>query len=84
MKRIPVFALLLILTMLFAACSDNSSDFTSKSYASEDTEITAVNIDVRDRTIEVSLSADNQCISTILKATKKLTASRFLMNTHSL
>ena len=60
MKRIPVFALLLILTMLFAACSDNSSDFTSKSYASEDTEITAVNIDVRDRTIEVSLSADNQ------------------------
>ncbi|MBN1047028.1 hypothetical protein DVW08_17000 [Clostridium botulinum] len=60
MKRITVLALVLIFTMLFAGCSNNSAEFTAQSYVSENTEITAVNIDVRDRAIEVSLSTDNQ------------------------
>ena len=60
MKRITVIALALIFTMPIAGCSNNSEEFTAQSYVSEDTEITAVNIDVRDRAIEVALSADNQ------------------------
>lgn len=45
---------------LFAGCSNNKQTFVEKNYEADGTQIKEINMDVRDREIEVSLSADNQ------------------------
>ncbi|WP_249317529.1 DUF4097 family beta strand repeat-containing protein [Gehongia tenuis] len=46
--------------ILFTGCSNDKQSFAEKSYEAEGTKIEEINIDVRDRQIEVSLSADHQ------------------------
>lgn len=58
MKKIILLALCLVLgSAAFTGCSDNSTPFEKKTYTS-DTQINEINLDVRDREIEVSLSED--------------------------
>lgn len=58
MKKIILLALCLVLgSTAFTGCSDNSTPFEKKTYTS-DTQINEINLDVRDREIEVSLSED--------------------------
>ncbi|EOS58898.1 hypothetical protein C814_02196 [Anaerotruncus sp. G3(2012)] len=60
MKKIISLALCFVLgCFVLAGCSDNSEPFEEKSYI-PDTQIKEINLDVRDREIEVSLSEDGQ------------------------
>ena len=60
MKKIISLVLCLILSSsILAGCADSSEPFEEKSYTS-DTQIKAIHLDVQDREIEVSLSADEQ------------------------
>lgn len=60
MKKTISLALCLILgSSIFSGCSDSSEPFEGKSYTA-DTRINEINLDVRDREIEVSLSEDEQ------------------------
>lgn len=60
MKKIISLVLCLMLgSLVLAGCSDSSEPFEEKSYTS-DTQISEINLDVRDREIEVSLSKDEQ------------------------
>lgn len=60
MKKIISLALCVVLSSFtLVGCSDNSEPFEEKSYT-PDTQINAINLDVRDREIEVSLSEDEQ------------------------
>lgn len=60
MKKIISLALCFVLScFVLAGCSDNSEPFEEKSYIA-DTQIKEINLDVRDREIEVSLSEDGQ------------------------
>lgn len=60
MKRIISLVLCLILvTFALAGCSNNSEPFEEKTYT-PDTQISEINLDVRDREIEVALSEDEQ------------------------
>ena len=60
MKKIILLALCLALGgFVLAGCSTSSEPFEEKSYTS-DTQINEINLDVRDREIEVSLSQDEQ------------------------
>ena len=60
MKKIISLALCLVLSsFVLAGCSDNSEPFEEKSYT-PDTQVNEINLDVRDRKIEVSLSEDEQ------------------------
>ena len=60
MKKIISLALFFILSsFLLTGCSDNSEPFEEKSYT-PDTQINEINLDVRDREIEVLLSEDEQ------------------------
>ncbi len=47
-------------TLLLAGCSDNTAPFVPKSYDANGTQIEEIVIEVRDREIEVSVSADDQ------------------------
>ncbi len=61
MKKIIVLVLCLILgSTLLAGCSGNGESFTQKNYTADGGQIKEICIDVRDRQIEVALSADNQ------------------------
>lgn len=58
MKKIISLALCLVLgSVVLTGCSNNSEPFEKKSYMSN-TKINEINLDVRDREIEVSLSED--------------------------
>ena len=60
MRKIFSLTLCLILGVtLFAGCSGESEPFEEKNYTS-DGKMTGINLDVRDREIEVSLSEDDQ------------------------
>ncbi|WP_373264085.1 DUF4097 family beta strand repeat-containing protein [Hungatella hathewayi] len=60
MKKIISFALCLVMTsFLLAGCADNSESFKGKNYT-PDIQVNGIQIDVRDREIEVSLSEDEQ------------------------
>lgn len=60
MKKIISLILCLILgSLILSGCSNSDEPFEEKSYTS-DTEINEINLDVRDREIEVSLSKDEQ------------------------
>ena len=60
MKKIISLVLCLILgSFILSGCSNSSEPFEEKSYTS-DTQINEINLDVRDREIEVSLSEDEQ------------------------
>ena len=60
MKKIISLALCLILGgFVLAGCSNNSEPFEEKNYT-PNTQINEINLDVRDREIEVSLSEDDQ------------------------
>ena len=60
MKKIIALSLCLILgSFALSGCSNSSEPFEKKNYTS-DTQINEINLDVRDREIEVSLSADEQ------------------------
>ncbi|OUP48772.1 DUF4097 family beta strand repeat-containing protein [Lachnoclostridium sp. An181] len=59
-KKIISLALCLVLgSFVLAGCSDNSGPFEEKSYT-PDAQIKEINLDVRDREVEVSLSEDEQ------------------------
>lgn len=65
MKKIVILALIVISVIalvmaLMLVCSNNKQSFTQKTYEADGTQIKEINIDVRDRKIEVSLSKDNQ------------------------
>lgn len=60
MKKIVLLALYLIFgSFVLSGCSDSGEPFEQKSYTS-DTQINEINLDVRDREIEVSLSEDER------------------------
>lgn len=60
MKKIISLVLCLILgSFILSGCSNSREPFEEKSYTS-DTQINEINLDVRDREIEVSLSEDEQ------------------------
>ena len=60
MKKIISLVLCLVLgSFVLAGCSNSSEPFEEKSYT-PDTQINEINLDVRDREIEVSLSEDEQ------------------------
>lgn len=60
MKKIILLVLCILLgSFILSGCSDNSEPFEEKSYTSY-TQINEINLDVRDREIEVSLSEDEQ------------------------
>ena len=60
MKKVILFALCLVLgSFALSGCSNNREPFEKKSYTS-DTRINEINLDVRDREIEVSLSGDEK------------------------
>ncbi len=58
MKK-TVLLCLMLCVFLLAGCSDNSEAFEEKSYT-PDTQVSEINLDVRDREIVVSLSEDEQ------------------------
>ncbi len=61
MKKKISLALCLVLGCTFlSACSDNSDPFVQKEYTADVSQIEEINIDVRDRQIEVSPSKDDQ------------------------
>ena len=47
-------------SFVLAGCSGNNEPFVQKAYTADITQIDEINIDVRDRQIEVSISEDNQ------------------------
>lgn len=60
MKKIILLVLYLIFgSFVLSGCSDSGEPFEQKSYTS-DTQINEINLDVRDREIEVSLSEDER------------------------
>lgn len=61
MRKIITLLMCLVLgTVCFIGCANNDEAFTEKSYTAEIEQITEVSIDVRDRQIEVTTSADDQ------------------------
>ena len=58
-KIISLVSCLILSSSILSGCSNNSEPFEEKSYTS-DTQINEINLDVRDREIEVSLSEDEQ------------------------
>lgn len=71
MKKILLFAVCLISgSFLLAGCSNGSEPFEEKSYT-PDTPVTEINLDVRDREIEVSLSEDGQVHITYYENSKE-------------
>lgn len=58
-KIVPLTLSLVLSSLLLAGCSDNSEPFEEKSYT-PDAQVEEINLDVRDREIEVSLSQDEQ------------------------
>ena len=61
-----------------AGCSNNSEPFEEKTYT-PDTQISEINLDVRDREIEVALSSDEQVIFNTRKTVKNITKLLFQM-----
>lgn len=60
MKKIISLALCLVLSIfVLAGCSNSNEPFEEKSYT-PDTQVNEINLDVRDREIEVTLSEDEQ------------------------
>lgn len=61
MKKTIILVLTAVFAMTaFAGCSGSEQSFAQKSYEAEGTKIKEINIDVRDRTIDVSISKDNK------------------------
>lgn len=61
MKKLSMLVVLAVVAMLsFAACSNYDEPFMQKTYETDGTQIREIQMDVRDRQIEVSLSADSQ------------------------
>lgn len=61
MKKSPLlFAGSLFCLILLAGCSPQQSDFKEKTYSADTAGISAVNIDVKDRKINISPSSDDQ------------------------
>lgn len=61
MKKAISFVLWLVLgNFALTGCSTNSEPFTQKEYIADVSQIEEINIDVRDREIEVLISEDNQ------------------------
>ena len=60
MRKIVLSVLCLLVSVFtLAGCSNNSEPFEEKTYT-PDTQISEINLDVRDREIEVALSSDEQ------------------------
>lgn len=61
MKKITILLVSVVSAMmLFTACTNEEVTFTQKDYEATGEEVEAINIDVRDRAIEVSLSEDDR------------------------
>lgn len=61
MKKTFIHIICLVAAMLFlSGCSDNKEIYEAREFCSDGTEINAVNVDVHDRRIELSLSEDKQ------------------------
>lgn len=59
-KFLTLMAAFILAMGLFSGCSNTEETYTENSYTPSNVKITAINIDVRDREIEVSLSQDGQ------------------------
>ena len=59
-KMIALVLTLVFVTTLFSGCTSDEQSFTQKSYEADGTQVKEINIDVRDREIEVSVSEDSQ------------------------
>lgn len=60
MKKLTAIVLAVVgMLVLSTGCSGNNDNFIQKSYEADAAQITEINIDVRDRAIEVSVSKDN-------------------------
>lgn len=70
-KMIALVLTLVSVTALFAGCSSDKQPFTQKSYEKDGTQVKEINIDVRDRQIEVSLSEDNHIHITYAESEKE-------------
>lgn len=61
MKKVVSLALCLVASsFVLAGCSSSNDSFTQKEYTANVSQIREINIDVRDKQIEVSISEDNQ------------------------
>ncbi len=61
MKKVVSLALCLVVSsFVLAGCSSSNDSFTQKEYTANVSQIREINIDVRDKQIEVSISEDNQ------------------------
>lgn len=61
MKKTAALILISVcVTILFAGCSENEQSFEQKNYDADGTQVNEININVRDRQIEVSLSKNNK------------------------
>lgn len=60
MKKTIVCIMLFVFVFTAAGCTENTDSFEQKSYSIDVSEIKGLDIDVRDRSIDVSISPDNQ------------------------
>lgn len=61
MKKIIFLTLVTVcVMMIFVGCSSDEQSFNQKSYEADETQVKGIEIDVKDRAIEVSRSSDNQ------------------------
>jgi len=60
MKRITMLFFTFLIALLLASCSDKNDGFAAKSYTADGTQVKAVQIDVRDRKIEISVAQDDR------------------------
>ena len=61
MKKIVLLVLCVVLgSFVLTGCSDNNDSFVQQEYTADISQIEEINVDVRDRQIEVSISDDNQ------------------------
>lgn len=70
-KNVKLMICLLLGTVYLTGCTNDNEAFVQKSYTADEGQITEVNIDVRDRMIEVGMSPDHQIHITYLENSKE-------------
>lgn len=79
MKKIIALALCFVMSSFtLAGCSGEREPFKKKNFT-PDTQVNGINLDVRDREIEVGSPRTNRCISNIPKTAKSIMRFPFPM-----